>query len=246
MSQRWRDADAVRRPMADTHVVLRDGTRVVVRPIRPADRPRLVKAMALLSARSRYLRFQGIVDHLTDDQLRYFTNVDHHDHEAWIAIDEDRPEIPGAGVAQYVRLAEESQVAEAALTVADHYQGRGLGTVLMAVLARSAIANGIVTFRNYVLADNEVMLEVFQQLGADMTEEPFGIYRVDFSLPTDLTTLPRTPAGDTLREVGANLGLDPPLWISNHSGAPPTPHRSSGHERGELRDWLDLTMPHND
>lgn len=229
----------------ELHLVLRDGTRALIRPIRPEDKEKLEAGLALLSPRSRYLRFHQVIDHLTEEQLRYFTEIDHRDHMAWVAIDEDRPEAPGMGVARYIRLAEDPTIAEAALTVLDEYQGRGLGTVLLAVLGESAVANGIRTFRNYVLGQNRAMLEMFQELGADVAEEPFGVYRVDYPLPEDPEDLPDTPAGRAVREVGsqtANLALGPPLWLEDHSEAPAAPTRTSHHERGDLRDWLDATF----
>lgn len=230
---------------AELHLVLRDGTRALIRPIRPEDKEKLEAGLALLSPRSRYLRFHQVIDHLTEEQLRYFTEIDHRDHMAWVAIDEDRPEAPGMGVARYIRLTEDPTIAEAALTVLDEYQGRGLGTVLLAVLGESAVASGIRTFRNYVLGQNRAMLEMFQELGADVAEEPFGVYRVDYPLPEDPEDLPDTPAGRAVREVAshtANLALGPPLWLEDHSEAPEAPTRTSHHERGDLRDWLDATF----
>lgn len=227
------------------HVVLRDGTRALIRPIRPEDKTKLEEGLALLSPRSRYLRFHGVVGHLSEAQLRYFTEIDHRDHLAWVATDEDHPDAPGMGVARYIRLADEPTVAEAALTVLDEYQGRGLGTVLLAVLGESAIANGIRTFRNYVLADNQAMLGLFQELDAELTEEPFGVYRVDYPLPDDPELLPDTPAGRVIRAVATRadgLALGPPLWLADYSEASPAPTRTSHRERGDLREWLDVTF----
>ena len=135
-------------------VQLRDGSRALLRPIRPEDRQRLVEGFALLSPRSRYLRFHDDVQHLTDEQLRCLTEVDHRGHAAWVALDPAHPGVPGMGIARYIRLSHAPTVAEFAITVVDHYQGRGLGTLLLAVLAEAARANGIDVFRNYVLADN--------------------------------------------------------------------------------------------
>lgn len=240
-------SDAPTDPTAtELRMVLRDGTRALIRPIRPQDKAKLETGLALLSPRSRYLRFHQVLDHLTEEQLRYFTEIDYRDHMAWVAIDEDHPESPGMGVARYIRLAEDPTIAEAALTVLDDYQGRGLGTVLLAILGESAVANGIQTFRNYVLSDNRAMLEMFEELGTEVVEEPFGVYRVDYPLPTNPEDLPDTPAGRAVREIGrrhdADLALGPPVWLEDHSSAPDAPTRTSHHERGELREWLDATF----
>lgn len=229
----------------ELHVVLRDGTRALIRPIRPDDREKLEAGLAQLSPRSRYLRFHGVVDHLTEEQLTYLTEIDHRDHQAWVAIDEDDPAEAGMGVARYIRLADEPTVAEAALTVVDAYQGRGLGTVLLGVLGSSAVANGIHTFRNYVLDENDTMLDMFAQLGAEVAEETFGVFRVDYPLPADPDELPDTPAGRVVRTVasrGESLAFGPPLWLEDHSDAPEAPLRTSQHERTDLRNWLDASF----
>lgn len=240
-------------PDAELHVRLRDGTRALIRPIRPDDKQRLEEGLEQLSPRSRYLRFHAPVDRLTERQLRYFTEIDYADHMAWVALDEDDPRSPGMGVARYVRLAGEPTVAEAALTVLDRYQGRGLGTVLLGVLGRSAVQHDIDTFRNYVLAENEEMLGLFRQLGAsiEQEEEP-GVCRVDVPLPDDPDQLPDTPAGRVVSAVAGSARTLPfgrPLWVEDEAqgggdeGIPTEDARGpQGAERQPLRDWLDETL----
>ncbi|MEX0657820.1 MAG: GNAT family N-acetyltransferase [Egibacteraceae bacterium] len=84
-----------------------------------------------------------------------------------------------------MRLPDEPAVAEVAVTVADHYQGRGLGTLLLALVARSAIENGIATLRHYVLAENQSMLGVLADLPVTRVPAGAGVYRVDVALPAD-------------------------------------------------------------
>lgn len=168
---------------------------MLLRHIEPEDRERLAEGVRRLSPRSRYLRFHTALRELSDAQLTYLTEVDGRDHAAWIAIDEDAPEVPGVGVARYVRVQDEPTIAEAAITVADEYQGRGAGTLLLGVLAGSARANGIAIFRNYVLAENRAMLDVFDGLGAHRELEAPGLYRVDLALPSPDETVPESPAG---------------------------------------------------
>jgi len=67
--------------------VLRDGSEVLIRPIRGADAPALADGFARLSARTRHLRFLTGKRELTPKELRYLTEVDHHDHEALAAAD---------------------------------------------------------------------------------------------------------------------------------------------------------------
>ena len=63
-------------------VVLRDGSAVLIRPVRSGDAPLLADGFARLSVRSRQLWFLGPKQELSPAELRYFTEVDHHDHEA--------------------------------------------------------------------------------------------------------------------------------------------------------------------
>ncbi len=229
---------------------LRDGTRVLVRQIRPSDRDRLAEGFRRLSPASRYLRFHSHVADFTGPQLDYLTRVDHVDHEALVAVDLDRPEVPGIGVARYIREAYEREVAEAAVTVADEYHGQGAGTLLLGALSARAREQGVRVFRNYVLADNEAMLEVFDQLGADRELETEQLWRVDLALPEHEDDLPDSAAGRAFMAAardGFHLSsLLPPIWGRRTR----TEGRSGGSDeaqgieaelasmRGELDTWL--------
>lgn len=92
--------------------------------------------------------------------LRYLTEVDHRDHEALVALADDH----GVGVARFVRT-KDPEVAEAAVTVVDDWQGKGLGTALLELLARRARQEGIHRFSAVVLAQNQDMLDVLRGLG---------------------------------------------------------------------------------
>jgi RimJ/RimL family protein N-acetyltransferase len=195
---------------------LRDGSRVLLRQIRPQDRQRLVEGLRRLSPASRYLRFHSAVDHLSEAQLDYLSKVDHVDHEAIVAIDLERPDRPGVGVARYIRDVVDHDVAEAAITVADEYHGMGAGTILLGALAARARDNGVRVFRSYVLDGNPGMLEVFDHLGARRELETSGLWRVDLDVPEDEADVPRSPAGkafmDAAREQRHLVSLVPPIW----------------------------------
>lgn len=248
------DAAAEGRAFDPLTVTLRDGTHVQLRPIRPDDGERLQGALQLLSPRSRYLRFHTRVDHLTDEQLRYTTDVDHHDRVAWLVLDADHPDVPAVAFGQYARLATNQRVAEASITVIDRYQGRGLGTMLLALLAEVAIANGIEVFRNYVLADNDTMLELFDQLGAERQPITSEVEEVDLRLPQRLVDLPDTPAGRAIRALadeGAHHSslatVTPPMWVQRlrrrlAPKEPPTPAVPHWRERGPFADWIDAAL----
>jgi hypothetical protein len=67
-------------------VRLRDGSAVVINPVRSADAPLLAEGFERLSAKSRLTRFLSPKKQLSARELRYFTDIDHHDHEALGAI----------------------------------------------------------------------------------------------------------------------------------------------------------------
>ena len=147
-------------------VVLRDGSTVLIRPVRPVDAPLLADGFARLSARSRQLRFLTQKKELSPAELRYFTDVDHHDHEALGAL--NHADGRGVGIARYVRDADDPQAAEIAVTVADDWQGRGLGTELVAQLSERARAEGIRRFTALVAADNPAMAGLLRNVRADL------------------------------------------------------------------------------
>jgi GNAT superfamily N-acetyltransferase len=181
-------------------IALRDGMPILVRPILPEDKDRLREGLTRLSRASRYRRFLTALDHLSDAQVRYFTEIDYENHMAWVALDPTQPAQPGLGVARYVRLPEDPTTAEAAVTVLDQYQGRGIGTILLEVLAASARQHGIRRFRAYVLAENVTMVEILRDLGAMVVRDGSPL-RVDVPIPTSPEELPDTPTGRVFKAV---------------------------------------------
>jgi RimJ/RimL family protein N-acetyltransferase len=161
-------------------VVLRDRSRVLVRPVRSTDAWLLAEGFARLSERSRRMRFLGKKEGLSAGELRYYADVDHHDHEALVALDPASGR--GAGVARYVRDDGDPQAAEIALTIADDWQGRGLGTVLLARLSDRARQEGIGRFTAVVSCDNVPMGMLLRSVDAVETYRGFGTVEYEIAL----------------------------------------------------------------
>jgi GNAT superfamily N-acetyltransferase len=182
---------------------LRDGAQIEIRPIGPADRDELAAGVRRLSPQSRYRRFFTPASELSEDQLTHLTEVDHHDHEALVALDPGTGH--GIGVARFVRLSEEAETAEVAVAVADSWQGRGVATALLDRLAERARAEGVGRFSADILAENRPMLELIGELGdARVLEREQGVITVVVELPPEgigaaLREALRAAARDLLR-----------------------------------------------
>jgi RimJ/RimL family protein N-acetyltransferase len=153
-------------------VELRDGAEVTVRRITPADAPVIAAAFARLSEESRRLRFLGPKPTLTRAELRYLTEVDGHDHEALGAIDPRTGE--GVAIGRFVRDHADPSRAEVAITVADRWQHRGLGKLMLERLADRARAEGIIRFTALVAEDNENMRRLLERIEAPAAVTEIG------------------------------------------------------------------------
>jgi RimJ/RimL family protein N-acetyltransferase len=146
-----------------------DGTQLYVRHVRPDDKETIRKAWLQLSQRSQQRRFLGAKPVLTKSDLRYLTEIDGHDHVALIALRlEDTSRL--VAVARYVRLKEDPEAAEVAVTVADPLQGKGIGKALGVLLADEARGRGINRFTASIMADNRPALALM----ATMTDRLDG------------------------------------------------------------------------
>jgi RimJ/RimL family protein N-acetyltransferase len=155
---------------------LADGTVVQVRPIRPSDADELRRSYERLSPRSRYLRFLSPAPQLTDEVVRYLTEVDGVDHFALVAlrVSHDLKTETGLGVARFFRLPDTPEVAEVAVTVVDEMQGKGLGRLLTRLVAEAARERGIRAFRAEVAVENDAMRGLLAAAGATVVKQEAG------------------------------------------------------------------------
>jgi RimJ/RimL family protein N-acetyltransferase len=154
-------------------VSLDNGVEVEIRPIRPGDKDLLAEGMRHLSERSAYQRFLSPKHALTARELRYLTEVDFHDHVAYVAVRADDPGVL-VGVGRWVRLAD-PEVAEIAFVVADDLQRHGLGTALGEALAHAARERGVKRFVATMLPDNLGAHRLFARLAQERETARSGI-----------------------------------------------------------------------
>ncbi len=180
--------------MRENTVRLRDGAEVLIRQVRCGDAALLADGFTRLSAESRWLRFLTGKPSLTPAELRYFTDIDHHGHEALGALDPvDRR---GLGVARYIRNAEDPAGAELAVTVIDEWQGRGLGSELLNRLADRARQEGIRHFTALVAADNAPVRGLLKEIRITARVTDRGAGTVEYKI-----TLPPHGLGDELHAL---------------------------------------------
>ena len=174
-----------------TPTTLRDGSTALLRPLEPDDRALIGRIWQDMSDLSRRRRFLTPTREPNEEDLDYLTQVDHHRHEAMIALEEGtgRP----LGVARYVRVPGDRESAEAAVVVIDDWHGRGLGTELMNALTERARANGIRRYVAYVSQDNDIVLGAIERAGGERVGPAEGD-EIEFAFE-----LPSEGLGDRLR-----------------------------------------------
>jgi RimJ/RimL family protein N-acetyltransferase len=157
------------------------GKTITVRPMCHADAGMEQEFVRRLSPQSRHYRFLGAVRELSPKEISRFCDVDGHHSMAFVAtVEEDkRPRI--IGVSRYAPNAD-SGAREIAITVADDWQRRGIGTQLAKVLIRHAQEHGVRKLYSVDLADNSDMRSLAHDLGMHATVDPQDIHQVIYSM----------------------------------------------------------------
>jgi GNAT superfamily N-acetyltransferase len=168
---------------------LRDGTRVRIRPIGPADRARLAAGFEKLSRESRYHRFFTAMPELPERMLDRLVATDGWKHVALGAeVATDDPALAeGLGVARFIRLDDAPDMAEVAVAVIDEKQGLGLGTLLLKALVEAARERGIRRFRAIMQSDNAAARALVAELAHEATVRPEdGCLVYEIELPAEV------------------------------------------------------------
>jgi len=145
-------------------IPLKDGTRLPVRPMRPEDVELELAFFRGLSERSRYQRFMQQLSELPPRLLARFTQLDYDRELALVVMHEGR----FVSVGRYAPNPD-GTTAEFALTVADEWQGKGIGRALLERLCTSAREAGYAALYGNILADNHDMLHLAARLGFSET-----------------------------------------------------------------------------
>ena len=146
------------------YLKLADGAAITIRPIRPEDAVIEQAFVRNLSDESRYFRFMDSLRELSPRMLSHFTQVDYDRHMALIAVTRDGGKETEIAAARYV-VTDDGKSCEFAIAVADQWQRKGVGALLMRALMDSARSRGLATMFGEVLASNHKMLQLMQRLG---------------------------------------------------------------------------------
>jgi CRP-like cAMP-binding protein len=164
-------------------IQVRDGTHLFLRPVLPGDSERTVHGHVYFSSETLYRRFMSA--RLPSEALmHYLSEVDYVDHFVWVVTDGADP----VADARFVRDETDPTVAEIAFTVADAYQGRGIGSFLVGALSVAARVDGVERFSARMLSDNLPMRTIMDRHGAVWEREDIGVITtvIDVPGPRDL------------------------------------------------------------
>jgi RimJ/RimL family protein N-acetyltransferase len=154
------------------------GTGLFLRPVLPGDAERF-KISGAFSRQTLYRRYQGGAP--TEARLAYLFEVDYVDHFVWVVT--DGVDGPVVADARFIRDEDDGGSAEVALTVADAYQGRGIGTLLLVALAVAACVDGIKRFHGQVLSDNPPARVLGDKVNARWELEEPGVITATGEIP---------------------------------------------------------------
>lgn len=182
---------------------LRDGTPVIVRPLIPEDRAELAEAYRRLSPEARYNRFWTHTGEVVGEKmLDRVLNQDPATHVTWTVLDPTR-EFSPLGGASWWRVARDSAEAEISFIVLDDDQGRGIGTLLLAIMWLTAFRAGAESIVGYVHPENRKAARWMRDCGASGEWDGYKlIYRWNLN---NLEALPETPAAADLADWLARL-----------------------------------------
>ena len=164
----------------EKNFVLRDGTRLFLRPIRPEDEPLLHELAANMSAEDLRMRFFAPIRGLTHRLAARLSQIDYDREMALVAFPEAGG--PALGVARFSADPDNTR-AEYAIGVRTDWKGRGLGYLLMTRLIEVARGRGLGELVGEVLRENAAMLQMARELGFSIARDPVDPSLVEVRKP---------------------------------------------------------------
>lgn len=153
------------------HDVLRDGTRVLTRPLKPEDAALYPEFVAHIAPEDSRLRFFSAVRELSEERIHELTHLDYERAMAFIAFDEAKCEMLGV---VRLHLDADRRSGEFAVIVRSAFKGHGLGWLLMQRMTDYARMIGLRRMNGQVLAENTTMLRMCAELGFHIEDDPAG------------------------------------------------------------------------
>jgi acetyltransferase len=153
----------------ERHTELRDGTKILVRPVRPEDEPLYGPFFAAVTPEDLRLRFFAPVKEFGHTFIARFTQIDYPRAMAFIAIEESSGKMPGVVRAHADANCERG---EFAILVRSDMKGRGLGYLLMQLIIEYARSEGLTAIEGQVLSENATMLAMCRELGFEIRTDP--------------------------------------------------------------------------
>ena len=151
------------------HDVLPDGTRVLMRVLRPEDAALYPDFAAHVTPEDVRLRFFSAISELSDERIAELTHLDYERAMAFIAIDEATAEMLGV---VRLHLDADRKAGEYAVIVCSALKGHGLGWLLMQRMIEYARMIGLRRVHGQVLAENSTMLRMCEHLGFHVDDDP--------------------------------------------------------------------------
>ena len=163
------------------HDVLPDGTRVLLRPLKPEDAALYPEFAAHIAPEDARLRFFSAVKELTDQRIHELTHLDYERAMAFIAFDEAKCEMLGV---VRLHLDPDRRSGEFAVIVRSAFKGHGLGWMLMQRMIAYGRTIGLKQVHGQVLVENTTMLRMCAELGFHIEDDPSakGVKRVTLDL----------------------------------------------------------------
>jgi GNAT superfamily N-acetyltransferase len=157
------------------------GESVMIRPMRAADTEMEAEFVRNLSPQAKHYRFLGGIKELSLRELKQLCDVDGHRSMAFVATIRDNDHETEIGVSRYAPNAD-GDAREMAVTVADAWQHKGLGTRLARQLIQHAREHGVRRLYSVDLADNSGMRQLAHDLGMTAERDPEDSHQVIYSL----------------------------------------------------------------